>query len=217
MSGPKVVRIVTREEILAICERHLRRLDQAIAHWTHEAKRTGELTDEEVVATLRRRDALAALIASDAFMELQKGVPDEINFLQGDLLRRQQVAIEKATLARKRERQGRENAATLLEALEARAINPPPRLREQLQSLANGSSSNQIESALTQGFNLLVPTAPTGLSAEQQELANRLKEPGADEGFDAWKAKQSAPSPSAICSIALMARLLKPKPSWVVT
>jgi hypothetical protein len=195
MSGPKVVRIVTREEILAICKSHLRRLDRAIAHWTSEGKRAGEVTDEEVAATLRRRDALAALIARNAFMELQKGVPDEIAFLKSDLLQRQHVAIEKATLARKRERQGKENASTLLKALEARAINVPSALREQLQSIAHGSGSKHIELALTQGFNLLVPSAPTGLSAAQQALANQLKEPGANEGFDTWKAKQRVPSP----------------------
>ncbi|HFL6933174.1 TPA: hypothetical protein ACG4OX_005473, partial [Pseudomonas aeruginosa] len=33
MSGPKVVRIVTREEAIATCERDLQRLDKALARW----------------------------------------------------------------------------------------------------------------------------------------------------------------------------------------
>ena len=33
MSGPKVVRIVTREEILALCEGQLARVDAALADW----------------------------------------------------------------------------------------------------------------------------------------------------------------------------------------
>lgn len=194
MSGPKVIRIVTRDEILAVCEGHLRRLDHAIAHWTSEGKRTGELTDDEVAATLGRRDTLASLIARDAFMELQKGVPDEIAFLKSDLLRSERAAIEKATVARKRERQGRENASTLLKALEARGTDVPSTLKEQLQSIVSGGGVESVESVLSQGFNLLVPSGPTGLSAAQQELANRLKEPNAEQSFEACKVKQRARS-----------------------
>lgn len=195
MSGPKVVRIVTREEILAICEGHLRRLDRTIAHWTSEGKRTGELTDDEVVATLRRRDALASLIARDAFMELQKRVPDEIAFLKSDLIRRERAAIEKAAIVQKRERRGRENASSLLKALEARGASVPSTLKEQLQSVATGGEVKNAESILAQGFNLLAPSGPTGLSAAQQELASRLKESNAKQSFEAWKAKQHTPSP----------------------
>ena len=195
MSGPKVVRIVTREEILAICEGHLRRLDQAIAHWANEGKRSGELTDEEIAATRRRRDALARLITRDAFMELQKGVPDEIVFLKSDLARRERVAIEKAAVARKRERRGRENASTLLKTLEARSELIPLTLKEQLQSVAAGGTVKNAEAILAQGFNLLVPGAPTGLTSAQQELIGQLNESGAEQSFEAWKAKCRVPSP----------------------
>ena len=39
MSGPKVVRIVTREEAIATCERDLQRLDKALARWENQASR----------------------------------------------------------------------------------------------------------------------------------------------------------------------------------
>jgi hypothetical protein len=45
------------------------------------------------------------------------------------------------------------------------------------------------ESILAQGFNLLVPSSPAGLSAAQQDLIGRLKESNADQSFEAWKAK----------------------------
>ncbi|BBI42545.1 hypothetical protein ALP64_204920 [Pseudomonas syringae pv. actinidiae] len=44
MSGPKVVRIVTREEIIAICEGHLQRLERAVNRWQTQATRLGELS-----------------------------------------------------------------------------------------------------------------------------------------------------------------------------
>ncbi|MFT4507894.1 hypothetical protein [Caballeronia sp. 15711] len=195
MSGPKVVRIVTREEILAICEGHLRHLDQAIAHWTSEGKRWGELTDEEIAATLRRRDALASLITREAFMELQKGVPDEIAFLKSDVVRRERAAIDKAVVARKRDRQGKENASALLNALEARGASVPSTLKEQLRLIATGHEVKNAESILAQGFDLLVPSSPTGLNAAQQELIGRLKESTLGQSFEAWKAKHRVLSP----------------------
>lgn len=106
MSGPKVVRVVTREEILAICEGHLRRLGQTINQWIAQGKKTGEITDQEIDATLERQRHLVDLLKQDAFIDLQKKVPDEIAYLKSDLLRREQLAIEKAATARKRARQG---------------------------------------------------------------------------------------------------------------
>ncbi|HKR43137.1 MAG TPA: hypothetical protein VJU59_26230, partial [Paraburkholderia sp.] len=94
MSGPKVVRIVTREEILAICEGHLRRLDQTVAQWIAHGRKNGEINEEEIAATRARQQHLSDLLKQDAFMDLQKKVPDEIAYLKADALRREQLAIE---------------------------------------------------------------------------------------------------------------------------
>ena len=45
------------------------------------------------------------------------------------------------------------------------------------------------ESILAQGFNLLVPSSPAGLSAAQQDLIGWLKESNADQSFEACKAR----------------------------
>lgn len=117
MSGPKVVKIVTKKEIIAICEGHLRRLDQAIAQWTKDGGKIDQLTDDEINATLRRRDEFTVLLVQEAFMEIQKRVPEEITYLGSDASRREQIAIEAEALRHKRSRQARENAASLLTAL----------------------------------------------------------------------------------------------------
>lgn len=49
MSGPKVIRIVTREEILEICRGQLARVDAALEHWTRIGRRNG-CVDEDAVA-----------------------------------------------------------------------------------------------------------------------------------------------------------------------
>ncbi|KER66001.1 hypothetical protein HR51_40810 [Burkholderia cepacia] len=194
MSGPKVVRIVTREEIVAICEGHLQRLDQAIATWIAEGRRTGTLSDEEIAATRARREALAALIAADAFMELQKKVPDEMAFLKADLVRRQQVAVEQAEQAAKRRRQGRHGATTLLRALEAKGIEMPAELRGQLDRLRSGDLLEHADALLAQGFALLTPAAGRTLNDAQRALANRLMPAEQSADFETWKAAQRAAS-----------------------
>jgi hypothetical protein len=61
MSGPKVVRTVTREEILGICHGQLARVDAALAEWTRIGRRNNCIDEEAVAASVKRRDALAAL------------------------------------------------------------------------------------------------------------------------------------------------------------
>ena len=194
MSGPKVVRIVTREEIVAICEGHLRRLDRAIATWVAEGRRMGMLLDEEIAATQARREVLAALIAVDAFMDLQKKVPDEIAFLKADLERRQQAAVDQAEQAAKRRRQGRHSATTLLGALETKRIEIPVELRNQLDRLRSDGTLENADALLAQGFSLLVPDVARTLNDAQRALANRLMSADAPRDFQAWKAAQLAVS-----------------------
>ncbi|MCR4466601.1 hypothetical protein [Burkholderia sp. SCN-KJ] len=194
MSGPKVVRIVTREEIVAICEGHLQRLDQTIATWIAEGRGTGKLSDEEIAATQARRDALGALIAADAFMDLQKQVPDEIAFLKTDLARRQQVAIDQAEQAAKRRRQGRHSATTLLGALKAKGIEIPAELHGQLEGLRSGNMPENADALLAQGFALLTPAVERTLNDAQRALANRLLPVEASADFQTWKAARLAAS-----------------------
>lgn len=182
MSGPKVVRIVTREEIMSICEGHLRRLDQTIATWVRDGQQIGELIDAEIASTLERRQALGKLLTRNAFDDLQKTVPDEIAFLNADLERRRQLAIDKLAQARRRQRQGRDNACTLVKTLEMRGATIPAPLR----SLASGQVVENADAVLAQGLALLTPQAPAGLSDAQRDLANRLM--GGAQDMSTWKA-----------------------------
>jgi hypothetical protein len=111
MSGPKVVRIVTREEILGICHGQLARIDAALAEWTRIGRRNNCIDEEAVAALVKRRDALVALIASDRFVDFQKQAPIEEAFLRDDMQARlTKVAAEQAA-ARSRARRERDAAA----------------------------------------------------------------------------------------------------------
>lgn len=187
MSGPKVVRIVTREEIIAICEGHLRHLDQAIEAWVTSGKRVQELSDEEIAATMERRHQLGTLLAQDAFMDLQKQVPDEIAFLSADAGRRRQIAVDKIAQAKKRQRQGRDSATALITALKVRGIALSSELESSLNAIASGTEFQNADATLARGFALLAPQDTTDLSDAQRSAVSSLMTGMEDQGFMAWK------------------------------
>jgi hypothetical protein len=182
MSGPKVIRIVTREEILAICQGMLARVDAALAEWTRVGRRNDCIDDDALAAANRRRDALAALIAADRFMELQKQAPIEEAFLRDDVqVRLAKVAAAQAA-ARSRDRREREAAASLLRTLRNRGDALAPDLERRLE---RGDAT-----ALAEGFKMLAQRAadPT----VSRSLADRLRGDEASASFADWLAAQPA-------------------------
>lgn len=196
MSGPKVVRIVTREEILAICAAHLLRLDKAMARWQAHARKLSELTEAEYATTLARHERLHALLQNDQLAELQQAVPGEIEYLQRDLAEREELAIIRATEKRQRQRHIHENAATLLQALQAKQQQVAPPLLQALTRLAEGFTDNDAETWLAQGFALLsAPAADESLSDAQRKLAEQLKTGDTAPSLAEWIAQQKQQSP----------------------
>ena len=182
MSGPKVVRIVTREEILEICHGMLARVDAALAEWTRIGRRNDCIDDDALTAAKRRRDALAALIATDRFMDLQKQAPIEEAFLRDDVqVRLAKVAAEQAA-ARSRDRREREAAASLLRTLRHGGY---PLDQDLERGLERGDAA-----ALADGFKVLAQRS-TGPTASRS-LADRLRGDEAPASFADWLAARPA-------------------------
>ena len=119
MSGPKVVRIVTREEILETCHGQLARVDAALEEWMAVGKRNGCIDDAAVNAVQQRREHLAGLVAADRFVDFQKQAPVEEAFIRDDLRRRLVEVAKMQAEARSRERREKEAASALLNGLRA--------------------------------------------------------------------------------------------------
>lgn len=182
MSGPKVVRIVTREELVDICRGHLARVDAALAEWVRIGQRNDSVSDEEIRAARKRREALAALISADRFAELQKQAPQEEAFLRSDIQARLEKVAAKQAAARSAERRTRDAAATLLRRLREANAQVPKDLEV---GLAQGSAG-----ALERGFALLAePRKQTSASA-MSDLARRLREGETPLTLAAWVASQ---------------------------
>lgn len=182
MSGPKVVCIVTREEILSICRGMLARVDAALAEWIRIGERNDCIDDAAIAEARARRADLAALIAADRFMDLQKQAPMEEAFLRDDVqVRLAKVAAEQAA-ARSRARREREAAAGLLRTLRADGEPLDPELE---RGLERGEPD-----ALARGFTVLAErsAAPTASRA----LADRLREGTSQTSFADWLAARPA-------------------------
>ena len=141
MSGPKVVRVVTREELVALGESVLARLDQALAMWRDQCSQLGQITDEDLNKAVSRRDALEALLSADQFQAFTKGATGEIGFLQSNVEARRQAAIEAKARERSRNESGRQNAKALAKALRAKSGEIETDLIAELESVATGKLS----------------------------------------------------------------------------
>jgi hypothetical protein len=185
MSGPKVVRIVTREEILDICRGHLARVDAALEEWTRVGTRNECIDEDALAAARRRRAALEALIRSDRFMDLQKQAPTEEAFLEEDLRRRLIKVAQAQAAARSRDRRSKETGAALLRSLEQKGPVRP----ELAEDLRNGR-----EEAFPQAFEIMSSAAREHRASS--ELARRLREEDVDRNFSKWVAdRQGATDP----------------------
>jgi exonuclease VII large subunit len=202
MSGPKVVRIVTREEIIAICEGHLQRLERAVNRWQTQATRLGELSEQECSASLERHARLRALLAEDQLAELQRAVPVEIEHLRRDLENREERAIIRAAERRQRDRRVQENAKTLLDALQTNPESVDQALLETLSRLASGASREDAERLLAEGFaHLSKANEEPTLSDTQRALAQQLKVDEPEVSLREWIA---AREPDATRDVRLL-------------
>lgn len=187
MSGPKVVRVVTREELVAEGAAILARLDAAVSQWKREC---GDIKPADVEATKARRDALAAALAADRFGEFGQEAAKEIDFLEADAAQRRERAAQARAQERLRQSSGQELARTLLRG----GSKLERQLRAELEKTATGLLSvGEMDAVLSRARQALFQVLPQGASAKQKALAQRLSESEMDTTFEAWRAKAAIP------------------------
>ena len=125
MSGPKVVRIVTREEVEAICRRHIAALDAATREVRGVAARCGALDAAMEAALARRIQQFDGMFAAAQWLDIQKRAPEAVVFLQAESERIRAQAIADASAARTRGRRLGEAARTIAAALQASGTAVP--------------------------------------------------------------------------------------------
>ncbi|MGH1591344.1 hypothetical protein ACRBEV_27005 [Methylobacterium phyllosphaerae] len=172
MSGPKVVRIVTREEIEATCRQHIARLDEAIDALRAVAKRLNRLNAALEAELARQRQVLTRQFEAEQWMQLQKQAPELTASVRAQIDRLRTEAVAEAAAARTRHRRLAEGARSLINALEAQRLPVDPALR------------NAVTQALTADDNQVAAIQAT-MNAALRQLS---QQPGHSANNDAQKA-----------------------------
>ncbi len=193
MSGPKIIRIVTREEITRICKGHLARLDAALARWERELGTHDLISKDEVAEMRARRDRIAAMLENDRFLELQKAAPAEIAFLEADAEDRITRETERQTRIRTSSRRIKATALTLIGSLEQSTVDVPYGLIERLRVIAEQEikDAGQANTILLEGFGVLSgggEQASEELSENQKRLVAALGDDKPTRTLNDWLA-----------------------------
>lgn len=128
MSGPKVVRVVTREELEAICSRLISQVRAAAAELLRTLKRSELLTSELETDIEARIDALSVQLRAGQFAALQRSAPTVTAFFRSEKHRYQQIAIANAEAQRKQRQQLIDAASSVAGALRQQSKPVPPAL-----------------------------------------------------------------------------------------
>ncbi|PDT32289.1 hypothetical protein CO660_00165 [Rhizobium sp. L9] len=188
MSGPKVVRVVTREEIIATCQGHLAALDAAFEQWLRVGKRNNILEDRDTRSTESRIASIHELLRQDRFTELQKQAAAEIVFLKADIEARITRAAEKAAQARNEDKRRARAASALAKALADEGLAVPPALQNPVSH-----SRDELAVAVNKALTLLASSVPDGqITERQRELAAKLNEKTPQITIAEWLATQPA-------------------------
>jgi hypothetical protein len=193
MSGPKVVRIVTREEIEAICRRHLANVREAANELRRCAKRYDVLDDRLQADIERRSAALERLLAEGRFRELQRQAPLVVGFFTNEVDGIRARAVAAAEAARSKRRRIAAAAVTLISALESSGRLPPADLRD-IAARADFASDVDLaamQSVLNRNYSSLTTVPERGPRSEtSKQLAQRLGDEETPRSFSDWLATQ---------------------------
>jgi hypothetical protein len=194
MSGPKVVRIVTREEIEAICRQHIASAEEAAAELRRCAKRHDALSDALTADVEGRIRQLRRLFEEDRWMELQKQAPIAVTFLKTETQHIRARAIAAAEATRSKGRRIADAAKTIISAMEASGHEVPLSLRNVAKgaNLADMRELLAMEDVLSWSYAAFAARrSAIGPSKQQLELAGRLESGDRPETFPEWLAAQS--------------------------
>lgn len=190
MSGPKVVRIVTLEEVTDICQGHLARLDQAIQQWQNNMDKINEQDEDFYKGIVKCRENFNQMLAEERFLDIQKLVPIEIDHLAEDIEQRKKDKIEQKVQQRIENRQLKENAKTILKSIVDKNLSIPDDLDEKIQQIIKNNYQGNVNEVLNQAFLLLTPKQDNQLTDRQQALLDRMEIDNTKETFHDWLKQQ---------------------------
>ncbi len=172
MSGPKVVRIVTKEEKIAICETQIARLSSAVNSLLHYLE-SKEIKDEKMESKLREKlEHYMKLATPNKYREIPAMIQRELDYLSSERDHLKNVALEAARSRQRKIRKLSESIKTLhmLATSSGADIDPNIFLKHSELSNKNNAELSQIEQKISAELSVL---------AHVREKAHRTRKPGA--------------------------------------
>lgn len=193
LSGPKVVKIVTREEQIATCLALLAQLNHAVTQWSNECNRLGVIDNVDRDKVLSTKEKIEANLKNENFQQIQTQVPRELSFLAHDLERRRNQAAEASANEMQIIRQQRKNAEILLRELEKKSSTLDSGILNGLIDISNSYEKiPYAEKILSEAFSLVTNKGlPQIITKEQRELAALLSPGETKQSFSDWLSKRS--------------------------
>ena len=130
MSGPKVVRVLTKQERMAICQRRINAVRDEINEWRKFAARCDALSHEEENEVEFRFNNIKKLLINEKFDEVERQCAAEIVSIRQDMNRIRKELIEKAENEKRVRRNLQYAAETLMHKLSTTDTVIPEELKE---------------------------------------------------------------------------------------
>lgn len=191
MSGPKIVRIVTKQEVMAICRGRIDAVQDSIDQWRKYASKHDALTIEDEKASERRLHSILKMFEREEFLDVQKQCTVEIAALQADMDRIREEAIKKAELERSMRRRLQYSAETLIKTFEAANYQIPKELS--IIALSAITANETDLAAMNSTFSRILTEYTTrsvekkSLTPLQKELSKKLSEGEKLQTLADWK------------------------------
>jgi hypothetical protein len=173
MSGPEVVRVVTREELVSQCEGALTRLDRCLQIWQEELSKMGHLAESNRQEATRRRQELDKALREDRFADVLRQAAAEVGFLETDIDSQRQRYVEARASEARRQDSVRRTAQELAKLLKASKVVEPELLAALGEVGIGKGSLAEADATLSRALAVLSSKPLAGLSESQRALAQR--------------------------------------------
>jgi hypothetical protein len=198
MSGPKVTRVVTKREVMSICQGRMEALRNAIDEWRRCAARYDALTEQKEQEIEARFKNITRMYEREQFLNVQKQCSVEMISIQNEMNQIQEQAIAEAEKDRSLRRRLQYSAETLVRAFASSGRAVP----EELQKIAGSAlsvdevelsnMSSKLNSFLTE-YTLSSADAPS-MTPLQKELSKKLAEGEKLQTLAEWQTRQAGSS-----------------------
>lgn len=215
MSGPKVVRVISREELLAEAEDQIRRVDAAIARCERTARRHDAWTATRAASVGARRRELQRLADTERWPALRQAVTAELAFLKEEHARIVGEIEDAAERALRRRQRVADAARGIARALEAAGRPVPPALSTVGARAVRAPDEGlpALESEVAAAMRGLGGSAVEGSNDAERALAERLARGEEATSVAQWRAaREEATSTTDARLLRLLAKLVALSP-----